>query len=149
MTLPLSDFRFIENSCYFQPLDLEHVFRGAEGTRRRSGGPSRTSCGTTTRCGWASGPTRCWRTANPMKLVSRMKKKQEDLLTLKEQCHELLAAKQISLKKKKKRSLLQRMQASVGIPLTSDSDDPAFANFNQIVDEWAVQVRSRTGYKGV
>ncbi|KAE7996352.1 hypothetical protein FH972_001083 [Carpinus fangiana] len=42
-------------------------------------------------------------------------------------------------------SLLQPMQASVGIPLTSDSDDPAFANFNQIVDEWAVQVRSRPG----
>lgn len=30
-----------------------------------------------------------------MKLVSRMKKIQEDLLTLKEQCHELLAAKQV------------------------------------------------------
>jgi hypothetical protein len=30
-----------------------------------------------------------------MKLVSRIKKIQEDLLTLKEQCHELLAAKQV------------------------------------------------------
>ncbi|XP_059461530.1 uncharacterized protein LOC132190528 [Corylus avellana] len=88
--------------------------------------------------------------ANPMKLVSRMKKIQEDLLTLKEQCHELLAAKQDLIDKARttlvgNRSLLQRMQASVGIPLANDSDDPAFANFNQIVDEWAVQVRSRTG----
>ncbi|XP_042986603.1 spindle and kinetochore-associated protein 2 isoform X1 [Carya illinoinensis] len=103
--------------------------------------------------------------ANPMKLVSRIKKIQEDLLTLKEQCHELLAAKQDLIDKAQttlvgNRSLLQRMQASVGIPLTSDSDDPAYANFNQedklklitfwssnlqVVDEWAVQVRSRTG----
>uniref|UniRef100_A0A2N9H196 Reverse transcriptase zinc-binding domain-containing protein n=1 Tax=Fagus sylvatica TaxID=28930 RepID=A0A2N9H196_FAGSY len=30
-------------------------------------------------------------------------------------------------------------------PSFSDSDDPAFANFNQIVDEWEAQVRSRTG----
>jgi hypothetical protein len=37
------------------------------------------------------------------------------------------------------------MQASVGIPLISDSDDPVFANFNQIVDEWEAQVRSRIG----
>ncbi|KAF5456853.1 hypothetical protein F2P56_026287 [Juglans regia] len=124
--------------------------------------------------------------ANPMKLVSRIKKIQEDLLTLKEQCHELLAAKQDLIDKAQttlvgNRSLLQRMQASVGIPFTSDSDDPAYANFNQVaffpsgvwsvcttcqqatkiehmaglfllgntsenvVDEWAVQVRSRTG----
>uniref|UniRef100_A0A2N9GCL9 Ska2 N-terminal domain-containing protein n=1 Tax=Fagus sylvatica TaxID=28930 RepID=A0A2N9GCL9_FAGSY len=42
------------------------------------------------------------------------------------------------------RTFLQQMQASVGIPLISDSDDPAFANFNKIVDEWEAQVRSRT-----
>ncbi|KAB1204772.1 hypothetical protein CJ030_MR8G027381 [Morella rubra] len=103
--------------------------------------------------------------ANPINLVSRIKKMQEDLLNLKEQCHELLAAKQDLIDKARttligNRSLLQRMQASVGIPLTCDSDDSAFANFNQnsanqnlfagrnqlnIVDEWAVQVRSRTG----
>lgn len=34
--------------------------------------------------------------ANPMKLVSRMKKIQEDISTLKGQCHELLAAKQVA-----------------------------------------------------
>ncbi|GMY21026.1 spindle and kinetochore-associated protein 2 isoform X2 [Fagus crenata] len=71
---------------------------------------------------------------NLMKLLSRIKKVQEDLLTLKEQCRELLKAKQ--------------MQASVGIPLISDSDDPVFANFNQIVDEWEAQVRSRTERDG-
>ncbi|GMY21048.1 spindle and kinetochore-associated protein 2 [Fagus crenata] len=64
--------------------------------------------------------------ANPMKLVSRIKKVQEDLLTLKEQ------------------TFLQQMQASVGIPFISDSDDPAFANFSKLVDEWEAQVRSRT-----
>uniref|UniRef100_A0A2N9ICB6 Protein FAM33A n=1 Tax=Fagus sylvatica TaxID=28930 RepID=A0A2N9ICB6_FAGSY len=84
------------------------------------------------------------------KLLSRIKKVQEDLLTLKEQCHELLKAKQDLIDKARttlvgNRTLLQQMQASVGIPLISDSDDPAFANFNQIVDEWEAQVRSRTG----
>ncbi|GMY21058.1 spindle and kinetochore-associated protein 2 isoform X2 [Fagus crenata] len=72
---------------------------------------------------------------NPKKLLSRIKKVQEDLLTLKEQCRELLKAK-------------QQMQASVGIPLISDSNDPVFANFNQIVDEWEAQVRSRTERDG-
>ncbi|GMY29134.1 spindle and kinetochore-associated protein 2 [Fagus crenata] len=88
--------------------------------------------------------------ANPMKLVSRIKKVQEDLLNLKEQCRELLKAKQDLIDKARttlvgNRTLLQQMQASVGIPIISDSDDPAFANFNQIVDEWEVQVRSKTG----
>uniref|UniRef100_A0A2P2KAQ9 Uncharacterized protein MANES_16G132100 n=1 Tax=Rhizophora mucronata TaxID=61149 RepID=A0A2P2KAQ9_RHIMU len=37
------------------------------------------------------------------------------------------------------------MQASVGIPLNTESEDPALANFNQIIDEWTMQVRSRIG----
>uniref|UniRef100_A0A2N9FT68 Protein FAM33A n=1 Tax=Fagus sylvatica TaxID=28930 RepID=A0A2N9FT68_FAGSY len=87
---------------------------------------------------------------NPMKLVFRIKKVQEDLLTLKEQCRELLKAKQDVIDKARttlvgNRTLLQQMQASMGITLISDSDDPAFANFNQIVDEWEAQVRLRTG----
>ncbi|XP_052204165.1 uncharacterized protein LOC127809421 isoform X2 [Diospyros lotus] len=87
--------------------------------------------------------------ANPMKLVSRIKKVQEDLASLKEQCRELLAAKQDLIDKARmtlvgNRSLLQRLQVSAGVHLTSDVDDPAYTNFNQIIDEWAVQVRSRT-----
>ncbi|OVA03165.1 hypothetical protein BVC80_8085g5 [Macleaya cordata] len=88
--------------------------------------------------------------ANPLKLVSRIKKIQEDLSSLKDQCRELLAAKQDLIDKARtglvgNRSLLQRMQTSSGIPPTSDSDDPAYTNFNQIIDEWIVQVRSKTG----
>lgn len=30
------------------------------------------------------------------------------------------------------RSLVQRMQASMGIPVASDSDDTSYANFNQV-----------------
>ncbi|MBA0847275.1 hypothetical protein Goshw_015491 [Gossypium schwendimanii] len=37
------------------------------------------------------------------------------------------------------------MQASTGTSLTSDSDDLALTNFNQIIDEWTDQVRSRIG----
>lgn len=111
-----------------------------------------------------------------MKLVSRIKKIQEELSSLTEQCRELLSAKQVLflnlrnfrgfsfrslnfLKLREifgvdlclfidfifqdlidkatttlvgNRNLLQRMQTSTGIPLTSDSDDPAFTNFNQV-----------------
>ncbi|KAF2293471.1 hypothetical protein GH714_002101 [Hevea brasiliensis] len=49
--------------------------------------------------------------ANPIKLVNRIKKMQEDLTTLKEQCRKLLSAK-------------------------------------EIIDEWTIQVRSRTGNDG-
>ncbi|OMO61561.1 hypothetical protein CCACVL1_23433 [Corchorus capsularis] len=88
--------------------------------------------------------------ANPMKLVSRIKKIQEELSSLTEQCRELLSAKQDLIDKASttlvgNRNLIQRMQASTGTHPTSDSDDPAFANFNQIIDEWTVQVRSRIG----
>ncbi|KAF8400468.1 hypothetical protein HHK36_013766 [Tetracentron sinense] len=87
---------------------------------------------------------------NPMKLVSRIKNIQEDLLSLKEQCRELLVAKQDLIDKARttlvgNRRLLQRMQASSGLPFTSDCDDSAYTNFNQIIDEWTAQVRSKTG----
>ncbi|TXG62290.1 hypothetical protein EZV62_013653 [Acer yangbiense] len=86
--------------------------------------------------------------ANPMKLVSRVKKLQEDLSTLKDQCQELLAAKQDLIDKAQttiigNRTLVRRMQASLGVP--GESEDPAFDSFKQVIDEWTVQVRSRTG----
>lgn len=69
---------------------------------------------------------------------------------LKEQCRELLAAKQDLIDKASmtlvgNRTFIQRIQASVGVPITSDSEDPAYINFNQIIDEWTSQLRSRTG----
>ncbi|KAI5659702.1 hypothetical protein M9H77_28495 [Catharanthus roseus] len=85
---------------------------------------------------------------NPMKLVARVKKIQEEVSSLSEQCRELLAAKQDLIDKTKtilvgNRSLLQRMQASTGVPVTDDSSDLSFTNFNQIIEEWTVQVRSK------
>ncbi|CAM8930821.1 unnamed protein product [Rhodiola kirilowii] len=90
--------------------------------------------------------------ANPMKLVSRIKKIQEELLLLllKQQCQDLLAAKQELIDQASStlignRTTVQRMQASLGIESTVDADDVAYSNFNEIVDEWAAQVRSKTG----
>ncbi|KAM0059738.1 putative spindle and kinetochore-associated protein [Helianthus debilis subsp. tardiflorus] len=88
--------------------------------------------------------------ANPMKLVARIKKIQDELPSLKEQCRELLSAKQDLIDKARttivgNRSSLQRLQTSMGIPVTNDSDDPAYTNFNEVIDEWAQQVRSKTG----
>ncbi|KAK4853823.1 hypothetical protein QYF36_015257 [Acer negundo] len=73
--------------------------------------------------------------ANPMKLVSRVKKLQEDLSTLKDQCQELLAAKQDLIDKAQttlvgNRTLVRRMQASLGVP--GESEDPAFDSFKQL-----------------
>ncbi|KAG8375378.1 hypothetical protein BUALT_Bualt10G0093800 [Buddleja alternifolia] len=86
--------------------------------------------------------------ANPMKLVARLKKIEEEMSSLKEQCRELLAAKQDLIDKARtllvgNRTQLQRLQASTGFPVTNDADDPAYASFNQIIEEWAVQVRSK------
>ncbi|KAK1367589.1 Spindle and kinetochore-associated protein 2 [Heracleum sosnowskyi] len=86
--------------------------------------------------------------ANPMELVSRIKKIEDELVFLKQECGHLLAAKQDLIDKARttlvgNRLSIQRLQASTGVPVTSDSDDPAYNNFNQIIDEWTVQVRSK------
>ncbi|KAJ4837002.1 hypothetical protein Tsubulata_022215 [Turnera subulata] len=88
--------------------------------------------------------------ANPMKLINRIKKIQEELACLREQCLELLAAKQNLIDRAQttlvaNRNLIKRMEASSGIPLTGDAEDPAFDNLNQIIEEWTSQVRSGTG----
>ncbi|KAI5556105.1 hypothetical protein BDE02_18G012600 [Populus trichocarpa] len=88
--------------------------------------------------------------ANPVKLVNRIKKVQGDLTVLKGQCQELLAAKQDLIDKARtvlvgNRNLIQRMEVSIGVDVTGDAEDPAFVNFNQIIDEWTTQVRARTG----
>ncbi|CAI9094707.1 OLC1v1030494C2 [Oldenlandia corymbosa var. corymbosa] len=87
--------------------------------------------------------------ANPMKLVARIKKIQADVSSLKEQCRELLEAKQGLIDKARmvlvgNRSMLQKLQASTRIPVTDDSSDSAYSNFSQIIEEWTVQVRSKT-----
>ncbi|XP_073136297.1 uncharacterized protein [Henckelia pumila] len=87
--------------------------------------------------------------ANPMNLVGRLKKIEEEMSSLKDQCRELLAAKQDLIDKARtvlvgNKTLLQRLQASAGVPMTCDADDPSYENFNQIIDEWTVQVRAKT-----
>ncbi|XP_051151436.1 uncharacterized protein LOC127265600 [Andrographis paniculata] len=87
--------------------------------------------------------------ANPMKLVARLKKIEEEMSSLKDQCRELLAAKQDLIDKARtllvgNRTMLQRLQASAGALITSDDDDHAYQSFNQVIDEWTAQVKSRT-----
>ncbi|XP_078443651.1 spindle/kinetochore-associated protein [Wolffia australiana] len=86
--------------------------------------------------------------ANPYKLVFRIKKIQEELASLKELCRELLADKQELIDSARttfleQKTLLQRLLVSAGLPLISDQDSLVFSNLNQIIDEWAAQVRSK------
>ncbi|AEC07645.1 unnamed protein product [Arabidopsis thaliana] len=86
--------------------------------------------------------------ANPMKLIQRIKKLQEDVTLLKHQCLDLLSAKQDLIDKAQTTlvgncNLIQKMNASLGESTNGDTDD-ALADFNQIIDEWTMQVRSRT-----
>ncbi|XP_047973410.1 uncharacterized protein LOC125215875 isoform X2 [Salvia hispanica] len=86
--------------------------------------------------------------ANPMKLVERLKKIEEEMSSLKDECRELLAAKQDLIDIARtvlvgNRTMLHKLQSSTGVPLTGDADDDAYESFNQVIDEWAVQVKSR------
>ncbi|CAN0860512.1 hypothetical protein LINGRAHAP2_LOCUS7963 [Linum grandiflorum] len=88
--------------------------------------------------------------ANPVKLVNRIKKVQDEVTELMDRCRELLAAKQDLIDKARatllgNNTVINRMQVSTGIPPTSVDEDSAFTDFNQVVDEWRTQVRSRTG----
>ncbi|XP_075522573.1 uncharacterized protein LOC142555545 [Primulina tabacum] len=87
--------------------------------------------------------------ANPMNLVGRLKKIEGEMSSLKNQCRELLAAKQDLIDKARtvlvgNKALLQRLQVSAGVPMACDDDDLSYENFNQIIDEWTVQVRAKT-----
>ncbi|RID47927.1 hypothetical protein BRARA_I04485 [Brassica rapa] len=87
--------------------------------------------------------------ANPMKLIQRIKKLQEDVTFLKDQCLELLSAKQDLIDKAQTTlvgnyNLIQKINAALGESTNGDADDDALADFNQIIEEWTMQVRSRT-----
>ncbi|RAL47944.1 hypothetical protein DM860_015731 [Cuscuta australis] len=86
---------------------------------------------------------------NPMKLVSRINKIQQELASIQEQCRELLAAKQDVIDKARatlvlNRSLLQKLQTHAGLPIIDDSNDPEFVNFSQVIEEWTAHVRAGT-----
>ncbi|KAH0912713.1 hypothetical protein HID58_036034 [Brassica napus] len=41
-------------------------------------------------------------------------------------------------------NLIQKINAALGESTNGDADDDALADFNQIIEEWTMQVRSRT-----
>uniref|UniRef100_A0A0D9V641 Protein FAM33A n=1 Tax=Leersia perrieri TaxID=77586 RepID=A0A0D9V641_9ORYZ len=87
--------------------------------------------------------------ANPAKLVARLKRIQEEVAALKGLCRDLLVQKQELIDTMRtslmvQRGATQRLLASSGLPLMSDEDEAAYANLNQIVDEWTAQVEPET-----
>ncbi|GLJ28943.1 hypothetical protein SUGI_0570970 [Cryptomeria japonica] len=82
---------------------------------------------------------------NPLRLMYRIKKIQDELPLLKEQCEKLLAAKQDLIDKTQtmlvgNRALIQRLQVRTNIPVTSDSDDLVYTSLGKIIDEWNEQL---------
>lgn len=91
--------------------------------------------------------------ANPYKLMYRIKKIQEELPSLKDQCEKLLAAKQDLIDKTQSmlvgnRGLLQRMQARANIPVIDDTDDTVYISFEKIIDEWNQQLGLKSNEMG-
>ncbi|KAK6912465.1 Ska2, N-terminal, partial [Dillenia turbinata] len=104
--------------------------------------------------------------ANPMKLLSRMKRIQEEIPSLKVQCRELIIVKQDLIDKARttllgNRTMLLRMQAGIShlvmqmildmltstrlIVMELESDLISCVLILQIIDEWTTQVRLRGG----
>lgn len=84
--------------------------------------------------------------ANPVKLVGRVKRVQEEVAALKALCRDLLAQKQELVDMMRtslaaQRGATQRLLAASGLPLMTEDDEAAYANLNQVIDEWTAQLR--------
>ncbi|KAG0627700.1 hypothetical protein M758_2G221600 [Ceratodon purpureus] len=85
--------------------------------------------------------------ANPLKLLARTERLQDELPLLREECDKILAAKQnlIDLARTtlvKNRTLLRQLQGRAGLPVTSDADDPIYSSFVKTIEEWDQQVKA-------
>ncbi|BAC10754.1 unknown protein [Oryza sativa Japonica Group] len=88
--------------------------------------------------------------ANPVKLVARLKRIQEEVAAVKGLCRDLLTQKQELIDAMRtslavQRSAVQRLLASSGLPPMSEEDAATDANLNQIIDEWTAHVGPDTG----
>lgn len=82
---------------------------------------------------------------NPLKLMWRIKRIQEELPSLEGECRKLLAAKQDLIDKTKRilvanRASLRRLQARLDIPICCDTDDPVYSSFMNVLKEWNNQL---------
>lgn len=83
--------------------------------------------------------------ANPLKLLARKKRLQDELPLLREECDKLLAAKQDLIDAArttlvKNRTLLCQLQARAGLPVSCDADDPIYSSFVKTLEEWDHQL---------
>lgn len=83
--------------------------------------------------------------ANPLKLLARTKRLQDELPLLREECDKLLAAKQDLIDTArttlvKNKTLLCQLQARAGLLVSSDSEDPVYSSFVKTLEEWDQQM---------
>jgi len=83
--------------------------------------------------------------ANPLKLLARAKRLQDELSLLREESDKLLAAKQDVIDAArttlvKNRQLLSQLQIRSGLPVSSDADDPVYSSFLKTLEEWDQQL---------
>ncbi|KAH9565501.1 hypothetical protein CY35_04G081700 [Sphagnum magellanicum] len=86
---------------------------------------------------------------NPLKLISHLKRLQEELPILQEECDKLLAAKQdlIDIARNnlvKNRTWLRQLQARAGLTVVSDADDPIYSTCTKALEDWAKQLEIPT-----
>lgn len=91
---------------------------------------------------------------DPFKLMLRIKRIQEELPIIEDDCRKLLAAKQDLIDKTKvilvaNRALLRRMQARAGTPIFCDGDDAVYSSFMKVLHEWNDQLQSDDNAKGI
>ncbi|GAQ84016.1 hypothetical protein KFL_001730100 [Klebsormidium nitens] len=91
---------------------------------------------------------------NPIKLVARLKKIQEELPQVKAESENILAAKQDLIDTAKQsivtnRDLLRRLQGRAGMPVVPDFEDGTYRAFSEALQEWDSQVGLHTVQRNV
>lgn len=84
---------------------------------------------------------------DPFKLMLRIKRIQDELPTVENECRKLLAAKQDLIDKTREilvanRAQLRRLQARAGTPICCDEDDAVYGSFVKVLHEWNNQLLS-------
>lgn len=83
---------------------------------------------------------------DPFKLMLRIRRIQDELPAVEDECRKLWAAKQELIDKTKEilvanRALLRRLHARAGLPICCDEEDAVYGSFVKVLHEWNNQLQ--------